>query len=54
VAKSLVAIPSYVLALPILALLGQHMFLKYLIKLCDHASRLLAFSGVTIAKERDI
>jgi hypothetical protein len=51
--KSLIAVPSYLLALPVLAILGPHLFLKYSIKLLDHASRLLAFSGVIVAKERD-
>ena len=51
-AKSLVAVPCYALALPVLALFGQHVFLKYLIKLLDHASRLLAFLGLSLVTER--
>jgi succinoglycan biosynthesis protein ExoM len=51
--KSLIAVPSYTLALPILAAFGQHVFLKYLIKLLDHSSRLLAFSGWSVVKERE-
>jgi len=51
--KSMVAVPTYALALPILLGFGQHIFLKYLIKLCDHASRLLAFSGVILANKRE-
>jgi hypothetical protein len=38
--------------LPVVAVFGQHVFLKYLIKLCDHASRLLAFLGVRLVTER--
>jgi len=38
---------------PVLAVLGQHLFLKYLIKLCDHGARLMAFSGWIVAKERE-
>lgn len=53
IAKSLVAVPAYLLALPVLAVLGQHLFLKYLIKLCDHGARLLAFSGWIVARERE-
>ena len=53
IAKSLVAVPAYLLALPVLAVLGQHLFLKYLIKLCDHGARLMAFSGWIVAKERE-
>jgi succinoglycan biosynthesis protein ExoM len=51
--KSLIAVPAYVLALPLLALLGRHLLLKYLIKLCDHSARLLAFSGWSLMKERE-
>lgn len=52
IVKSLIAVPAYALALPFLALMGQHVFLEYLIKLLDHASRLLAFLGVTLVTQR--
>ncbi len=52
VARSLIAVPCYALALPLFALLGQHLFLKYLIKFLDHASRLLAFLGLRLVSER--
>jgi succinoglycan biosynthesis protein ExoM len=52
VVKSLIAVPGYTLALPLLALFGQHVFLKYLIKLLDHASRLLAFVGLSLVTQR--
>jgi succinoglycan biosynthesis protein ExoM len=45
--RSLIAVPCYMLVLPILALFGQHLFLTYLIKLLDHSSRLLAFAGLS-------
>lgn len=51
--KSVVAVPAYTLALPVLALIGQHIFVKYLVKICDHASRLLAFAGWAVVKERE-
>ena len=51
-AKSLIAVPCYALLLPVLALFGQHVALRYLIKLLDHASRLLAFMGLSVVKER--
>jgi glycosyltransferase involved in cell wall biosynthesis len=51
-AKSLIAVPCYALSLPILALFGQHVFLKYLIKLLDHVSRLMAFVGLPLVTER--
>lgn len=51
--KSLIAVPCYTLALPLLAILGQHLFISYLIKLCDHCSRLLAFLGLRLVTERE-
>ena len=52
VTKSLIAVPCYALVLPVLVLFGQHVFLKYLIKLLDHSSRLLAYLGVSVMTER--
>jgi glycosyltransferase involved in cell wall biosynthesis len=52
IVKSVIALPVYILILPVLALVGQHWFITYLIKLCDHASRLLAFAGVNLVTER--
>ena len=42
VATSVVAVPLYAIALPVLLLFGQHIFLRYLIKECDHLGRLFA------------
>lgn len=53
-AKSLAALPCYVVLLPVLALAGQHWFMKYLIKTCDHLSRLLAFVGINLISKRDM
>jgi len=39
---SLVAAPAYAVALPVLLVFGQHVFMRYLIKECDHLGRLLA------------
>ena len=50
--KSLIAVPIYTLGLPVLAVFGQHVLLKYAIKLFDHASRLLAFLGISLVTER--
>jgi glycosyltransferase involved in cell wall biosynthesis len=50
--KSLIAVPTYVIALPFLALLGAHVFIKYLIKLCDHFARLLGFVGIELVGQR--
>jgi glycosyltransferase involved in cell wall biosynthesis len=43
VARSLLAVPAYSILLPFLLLIGQHHFMRYLIKLCDHTGKLLAF-----------
>lgn len=53
-AKSLLAVPCYTLALPILAVFGQHIFVKYLIKLCDHTARLSAFLGLKLVTQREM
>jgi succinoglycan biosynthesis protein ExoM len=46
IVQSLVAVVLYSLALPFLLISGQHNFMRYLIKLCDHAGRILAFLGI--------
>ena len=53
IAKSLIAIPAYAFALPILFVVGHHHFMKYLIKLCDHAGKLFALIGVHPVKVRE-
>lgn len=45
VAKSLLAVPAYALMLPVLLLFGQHTFMQYLVKICDHWGRILAAMG---------
>ena len=50
--KSLIAVPAYIIALPFVALLGAHVFVKYLIKLCDHFARLLGFAGIELVGQR--
>ncbi len=52
IAKSCVALPAYGLALPFLFLIGQARFMKYAIKFCDHAGRLLAVVGLNWVSER--
>jgi glycosyltransferase involved in cell wall biosynthesis len=52
ITKSLIAVPSYTLLLPILWFCGEHLFIAYVSKLLDHGSRLLAFCGLPLAKER--
>lgn len=46
IAKSVVAVPVYAAALPLALLTGQSRFMMCLIKLFDHAGRLLAFVGL--------
>ena len=54
IARSVVAIPLYGLALPFLLLAGQRFFMKYLVKLCDHVGRLLALVGLNPVKNREM
>ena len=48
---SLVAIPVYALVLPVLFIAGHHLFMKYLIRLCDHAGRILGALGLNPVRE---
>jgi glycosyltransferase involved in cell wall biosynthesis len=50
-AKSLLAVPVYTVALPFLFAAGHHLFMKYLIKDFDHIGRLLALCGIDVIKE---
>jgi hypothetical protein len=53
VAQSLVALPVYSLVLPVTLLLGQHVFVNYCIRFCDHFGRLLTLVGLN-ADERQM
>ena len=46
ICKSLVAVPAYLLLLPFTALRGSSVSMRYLIRLCDHAGKLLGLFGV--------
>jgi succinoglycan biosynthesis protein ExoM len=50
--KAVIAVPVYSLALPVLLLLGQHLFMKYLIRMFDHLGRLLAVFHLNPMRER--
>jgi len=50
--KSLAAIPIYIGIVPITVLFGQHITIKYSVKLCDHLGKILGYLGVKIVKER--
>lgn len=52
VAKALVAVPVYSIALPVLYCCGFHYFMSYLIRMLDHLGRLLSFLGFTPVKSR--
>jgi len=48
VLKSIAALAVYVPALPVLLLFGQHHFMLFVVKCCDHIGRLMAFAGYRI------
>ena len=48
--KSMVAFQLYTLALPCLFVIGHHIFMKYLIKDCDHIGRLMAACGLDVER----
>ena len=50
--KSLVAAPLYALSLPFLLLGAHHVFMKYLIKDCDHIGRICSFLGIRLIKDK--
>ena len=54
VVKSLIAVSAYGIALPVLQLLGHHLFMKYLVKLCDHGGKLLGLLGLNPVREREM
>lgn len=51
IVKSLLAVPAYTIALPFGLLAGQHLFMKFLISLFDHAGKLLALFGLNPVKD---
>lgn len=50
--KSIIAFSLYTMVLPFLLLIGHHLFMKYLIKDCDHIGKLIALCGIKPIKER--
>jgi succinoglycan biosynthesis protein ExoM len=50
--KSLTAFILYTSALPFLLLIGNHVFMIYLIKDCDHIGKILALCGLKLIKDR--
>ena len=51
-AKSAIAAPVYLLIMPLALLQGQHVFMRYCIRFCDHAGRILALLGLNPVRER--
>ena len=49
---SMLAIALYASLLPLFILLGHHVFMKYLIKGCDHLGKVLAFFGIDVVEEK--
>ncbi len=52
IAKSMVAVPLYLFALPFAQLAGHHWFMTLLVKLCDHLGKLLAIVGIHPIREQ--
>jgi succinoglycan biosynthesis protein ExoM len=52
IARSLVAVPAYLVALPVALLIGQHKFMEMLVSLFDHLGKLLAVVGINPVKEQ--
>jgi succinoglycan biosynthesis protein ExoM len=52
VLKSALVIVVYASSLPLLAIVGHHIFMRYLIKTCDHLGKVLAFVGIDLVKEK--
>lgn len=50
VLTSLIAVPAYTVALPFDLVLGHHIFMTHLEKLCYHAGRLSGYLGVKLVK----
>lgn len=48
--KSIIAVPAYLLALPIACVCGDHLFMSYAIRLCDHAGKLLVVVGYRVVR----
>ena len=52
--KSFFAVVGYGLALPVSWILGHHWFMKFLIKGCEHAGKLLALIGINPIRQKYI
>jgi hypothetical protein len=51
--KSVAAVAVYSVCLPFFFMCGQHLFMRYLVRNCDHLAKLLARFGFTLVRERN-
>jgi hypothetical protein len=51
VAKSAIAVTLYSMALPFLAVVGRHLFVRYLVKIFHHLGKILAVLGFNPIRE---
>lgn len=51
IVKSIIAVPLYLAISPIVFLLGQHLFMALMVKICDHAGKLLMLMGINPIRE---
>lgn len=49
--KSFIAVPVYILALPFMYISGEHRFMKYVIKVCDHTGLIMALCRIRPFRE---
>jgi len=50
--RSVAAVPLYGLLFPFARLAGPHVFMRYLVRECDHLSKVLGHLGIRLVKER--
>lgn len=50
--RSIAAIVLYTCLLPFLCLVGQHLFMRFLVSYCDHLAKLLAYARIRLVRER--
>jgi succinoglycan biosynthesis protein ExoM len=54
IGRSVVAVPFYLVSLPVMLLGGQHRFMKNSVRLCDHLGRILTLLGINPVHEREM
>ena len=50
--KSAIAVPLYAIALPVLMIMGSHVFITYLVRTFDHVGKLLASCGIDLVGDK--